>query len=168
MTVGEADIDVRIRLPEFKLNTGIDGGPLFKQHVHHFLQRYTTGVGANKVGAVYSGRQTISGATPIDLSGSLSSLVDGTTVSFPILMGIFAVNFSTTAGQTITMGGGSNPLASWVGATGDLVKIGPAGFLNLWNPIDGYAVVAGTGDILNFDTLAGTPELGLMLVGRLS
>lgn len=167
-TLGEAGFDLRVTIPEYKASTGIDAGQIYKNHVFSFIQRYSSGVGINKIGAVYSGRRIISGADPLDLSGSLTSVLDGSVVSFPILMGIFLVNYSTTAGQTVLVGAGSNPLINWIGASGDIVKIGPSGFLALWNPIDGYAVTNATADVLNFNTAAGSPELGVLLVGRLS
>lgn len=166
--VAEASIYQRIVIPEVKTSVGIGSDLHRYDHVYEFIRKYTSGVGANNVGAVFSGRQVVSGATPIDLSGSLTSVVDGTTVSFPLLMGVFLINYSTTPGEHILIGGGLNPITTIWGASGDIQRLDVGGFINLWNPIVGYAVTPATGDILNFAPGAGSPELGLLLVGRAS
>lgn len=166
--VDEARFDVDIRIPERKTALGIDQSPSYKDHVLKFVARYSNGVGVNKVDTAWSTYQVISGATDFDLRGSLTSVLDGSVVSFPIVMGLFIVNYSTTSGEYVTVGAGSNPWSTWLAASGDGVRVGPGGFKALWSPIDGYATTAGTGDILRVTPATGTPTVGLLLVGRQS
>lgn len=158
------DFACRIKAPERKTGIGIGQGVSLYDHVFEYIAKFENGTGANKVDAVYSAR--VSGATTIDLRSSLTSVLDGSVVSFPILMGFFVKNLSTTTLERLDIGAGSNPFITWLLATGDGVKVGPSGFLNLWSPIDGYAVTAGTGDILNVATPVGTPSWDILILGR--
>ena len=168
LLVDEALFDLDIRIPERNTSLGIDGSAAYKQHVLKFVGRYSNGVGVNKVDVAWSTRQVISGATDFDLRGGLTSLLNSAVVNFPIVMGLFVVNYSVTTGEYVTVGGGSNPWITWLTASGDGVRVGPEGFKALWSPRDGYATVAGTGDILRVTPAAGTPTVGLLVVGRQS
>jgi hypothetical protein len=158
-----------IKVVERKTGVGIGPAVSFVEHVFSIVQDYEQGTGANKIDCVYSNRNTaLSGGAPLDLRGSLASVLDGSTVSFPIVVGVFVKNLSSTPGEFITIGGGSNPFISWLSATGDGVKVGPGGSFQLFSPIDGYATTAGTADILQLTEGAGTPGVEVMIVGRQS
>lgn len=103
-----------------------------------------------------------------DLSGS--GLVDsfGNTVVATKIKTIILENRGTTGQDIIELGGGSNAFASWLGASGDVIKIGPGGVFLLHNPENaGYAVTAGTGDILQLVNAGSSQEVPytLILVG---
>lgn len=166
LTVDAADFNFRLVVPERKPTIGIGGRLQAYDHVFEFVNRYANGTGSNKVDCAYSVRAQAMGT--IDLRGSLASLCDGSTVIFPIVVGVFVVNLSTTAGEYIAVGGGSNPWLTWLGASGDLVRVGPGGFLALWSPVDGYATTAATGDILTLSAGAGAPTCDVLIVGRQS
>lgn len=163
------EINFRAAGLEYKTAQGMQSGLHSFPHVFEYRQRFEYGTGSNRVNAIWSQPPTavVNGSPQdIDLSGSLTSVVDGTVVSFPILMGMFIVNHSTTSGQYVTVGAGSNPFITWLTASGDGVRVYPGGFLPLWNPTDGYAVTGGTGDILRLASAAGSPLVSVLLVGR--
>lgn len=170
LSVDEANFNFRLVVPERYSGIGFGAKVLPFDHVFEHYARYANGTGANKVGAVYSRNGDVVNGTPLDLDlrGTLTSIVDGSVVNFPLVMGIVIRNNSTTAGQSLTIGAGSNPFISWLAATGDGVKIGPSGFKVLWNPIDAYATSAGTADILRIVSDVGTVNVDVMLIGRAS
>lgn len=161
-------LDIRFRavVNERKTAVGIQQNNSFYDHVYEYVAKFNNGTGSNKIDSVYSGRT--SGTQTLDLRGTLTSVLDGSTVNFPIVTGIFINNLSTTTLESLTIGAGSNPFITWLAATGDAVKCGPGGFFNLFSPIDGYATTAATGDILTVTAATGTPSWEIMVVGRAS
>ena len=102
----------------------------------------------------------------LDLSGSLTNAW-GTSILFTCIKGILIHNKSIVAGENLAVGGGSNPFINWVANASDIVNIGPDGILLLWNPsAAGYAVTAGTGDILKIDSGAATLSYDIVLIGE--
>lgn len=167
-----AEFNVNIRVPELDTSTLIGSRPTRADHIFEFIAKYANGTGASKIGAAYSARLSLSSAQNIDLSSSLTTW-DGSTVSFPILMGVFVKNLSTTSGETAQIGGGSDgagtaAVINWVAAAADIVNVGPSGFFALWDPIDGYAVTNSTADILRIEAAAGSPNVDVLIVGRAS
>lgn len=110
---------------------------------------FTTGAGANQVNEVFSDTRTLadSASENLDLAGSLTNAF-GVTVALARVKFIFIRNKSST--QVLSVGGAaSNQFINWVGDPTDVVKIRPGGFLLLVAPdATGYAVTAGTGDLL--------------------
>jgi len=161
-------LDIRFRAVcnERKTAVGIANNNSFYDHVYEMVAQFNNGTGANKVDSVYSARLT--GTQTLDMRGSLTSVLDGSTVNFPIITGVFLNNLSVTTLESLTIGGGSNPWITWLIATGDGLKCGPSGTFVLFSPIDGYATTAGTGDILTVTAAAGSPTWDIMVVGRQS
>lgn len=168
LTLGVADFQVRVTVPERKTGVGIQGGASEFAHIFDWFTRYEVGTGSNKVNAVYSKEEHALSATDLDLRGTLASVLDGSAVTFPIVTGIFFKNLSTTTGQYVTIGGSTNPFITWLAATGDGIRVGPGGFFMLWAPLDGYATTSGTADILTFTPATGTPTCSYMILGRSS
>lgn len=164
------DIRFEAKALEYKLSQGIQASPLQHPHVFSFFQRFEYGTGSGKVNCIWSQPPTavVNGAPQdIDLRGTLTSVVDGSVVDFPLIVGIFIVNHSTTSGQYVTVGAGSNPFIDWLTASGDGVRAKPGpGFLNLWSPLDAYQTTAGTADILRLASAAGSPQCSVLIVGR--
>lgn len=150
-----------------QLKTDLGSGPLagMMPEVLAYLDSYEPGSGENRVNRIYGAYTAGLSQLDLDLQGSLTGPF-GDTISFPIVMGIFVKNLSKTAGQNILIGGGTNPVTSWVGASGDIVKVGPGGLFALWSPIDGYTTTASTADILRLDPSSGTPPCAYLLIGR--
>jgi len=104
--------------------------------------------------------------TSLDLAGGLTDL-GGTAITMVEVTAITVKNNSTTTGEVLTIGAGSNPLLNWIIATGDGVKIGPGGVFHISSPYDGYAITAGTGDILFLDASTGdTIRVDYIIHGR--
>jgi hypothetical protein len=170
LEIADVELNMRLIARERKTGIGVGAGTSAYDHLWSYVARFQGGLGSNRVGAAYSGRHTIVNGTPLDLDlrSSLTSVLDGSVVSFPIVMGIFVSNLSTTSGQTIRIGAGGNPFISWLIATGDGLLVGPSGFKALWSPIDGYATTAATADILRLVSDVGTVSADVAILGRAS
>lgn len=150
------------------LETGTTGLSQTKTapHLLEFIADYATGTAASQQDRVYSTTLSLVGAAQtIDLLGSLTDSF-GAALSFVEVTGVFIKNNATTTGYTVTVGAGSNPWITWLKATGDAVVVGPGGFFAITSPLDGYAPVAGTGDILTIDPGANTFQVTVLIVGR--
>lgn len=167
MSVLGISFNSRITAQEYFSSFGPQGGsPLF-QHVFDHIAEYESGTGASKVNRIWALPPTaISGATNYDLQGAALLDLNGAAVTFPIVMGLFIKNLSTTSGQYVTVGASTTPWITWLGATGDAVRVGPSGKFELWSPIDGYATTASTGDVLTLTPATGTPSVAMLIVGR--
>lgn len=159
-------LDLQARATERE--TGIGIGSVSSQLIHDFVFRgeYANGTGSSQADVVHSGSISISTATTLDVRGSLSSVLTGDSVSFVEITGILVKNNSSTAGQYVTVGGGSNPVTSLWGASGDAAIVGPGGLMVLTSPIDGYATTAGTADVLTLTPATGTISVDYLIVGR--
>ncbi len=128
-----------------------------------YTKTFTNGTGNNQVDTTFHDKRTLSGAQQIDLSGGLTFMGDAQSFADVRLLAIH--NRSTVAAEKISLGSGINAWLNWVGTITDIVKVEPSGFFLLVAPLDGYAVVAGTGDILNVDPDSGTPDYDIILQG---
>ena len=159
-TSTSAKVRIRIEVEETKATDM--AGTMQMRHVFDIVPGggpgtvdYPDGSAAGSVDLVYSDSFSISGASTqtYDLAGSLTSILDGSAVTFTKIYGFAVVQDS--GAFVITVGAGSNPLLNWVVATGDGVKIGNLGYLVICDPTNGYAVTASTGDVLTL-TSTGT------------
>ncbi len=116
------------------------------------------GTGANQANRMFHDQRTIaaSGTDDLDLAGVLVDAL-GVTMTLARVKGIY-VSAASANTNNVLIGGGTNPLANWVGATGDIVSVRPGGVFFLMAPdVTAYAVTAGTGDILRIgNSAAGT------------
>lgn len=132
------------------------------------VAQYPSGTTSGKQDLLWEDTGSLVATTvDIDLAGVLTD-VFGAATSFVEITGLIIKNNTTTTAHTLTIGGGSNPWITWLGATGDKVVIGPSGHISLGNPVDGYAVTAGTGDILRLDSGANTISYTIQILGRSS
>lgn len=132
---------------------------------HSLADTLADGYETDEADLLWYDRRTLAATSEgIDLAGSLLD-VFGQTLTFGEIKGIYIYNRSTTTGQNLTVGGGSNPFITWLGTSGDEVVIGPSGALLLWNPKDGYEVTAATGDILTIDSGAASITYDIIIVG---
>ena len=158
-----SELNVNVRVTE----TGTGGlGVPTEIHQIGWALAMLTGTAANQSDRVWSSSGTLTATTlDLDLSGGLNTKVTGA-FNFVELTAIIIRNKATGTGANLIVGAGSNPIvAPWI-AAGDGAKIGPGGVLVLTSPIDGYAVVAGTGDILRLDSGAATVPYEILLIGR--
>lgn len=101
----------------------------------------------------------------LDLAGGLTD-ERGQTLTFARIKLIYIRNLMSTVGYKLNVGGGANPFATWLGAAGDIVTIGPDGELRLFDPsAAAYAVTAGTGDILRITAVGGNITYDVLLLG---
>ena len=88
-----------------------------------------------------------SATNTLDFSGSVSDAFGTSIVAVKVKMFYFH-NLSTTAGNTITLGGNVNEMLFWSAA--GTQTVGPNGRILIWEPsLAGKAVTAATGDILD-------------------
>lgn len=125
------------------------------------LFSFTDGTGANQIKSMFSDQRTLSASATedLDLAGSLTD-VYGATITFTKikLLAIFAASGNTN--DVLVGGAGSNGFTSWVGDATDVVKVKPGGALILVAPdATGYAVTAGTGDLLTITNSAGSTSV---------
>ena len=129
-----------------------------------------TGTGDWQSDTVWVDERTVTAAAEqLDLRGTLTSKLNGATLNFVEVSGIFVINTATALASVLSVGAGANPaFAGLFGATGDIFKVGPSGF-NFWfSPLDGGGLVpvAGTGDMLTIDPGAATITYRIAILGR--
>lgn len=125
-----------------------------------------SGVGANQASAIFADTRTLTtGANEtLDLNGVLSDLL-GVIVAFTKVKCLYIRNKGTTA---LTVGGAAaNGFVSPFGSATDVVKIPPGGCLLLFAPdVNGFAVVAATGDMLKIANAAGAScDYDIIIIG---
>jgi hypothetical protein len=118
-----------------------------------------TGTAANQADKYWSDQRTIAASSndDLDLAGSLTELITGT-LTFVRVKGIIVYASTANTNNVIIGGSASNPLINWVTGTNPAVVVRPGGLFCLIAPdATGYAVTAGTGDILRLSNSgAGT------------
>ena len=75
---------------------------------------------------------------------------------------VIVVNYSTTAAQIITVGGGTHPV---LGSDQYTVQAN-GGTAFILNPAPGYSVVTSSSDTLTLANASGTASVGLLVLGR--
>jgi len=133
---------------------------------HPLSDTLATGTAANQADKMwYDSHSLAATSEDLDLAGSLTD-VFGNTVTFVKVKAIIIHNKSTTATENLAVGGAAaNQFINWVANASDIVNVGPDGILFLWSPIDGYAVTAGTGDLLKIDAGSDTIAYDIIIIG---
>lgn len=117
-----------------------------------YQTQFSDGTGARQAKGCYHARRPLAAASEdLDLTGALVDAY-GTALLQAEIKGLFIWNDSATA--TLTLGAAaSNAWAALLGATGAIVLRPKSGFMVWTEDAAGWAVVAGTGDLLK---VAGT------------
>lgn len=118
---------------------------------------FTNGAGANQSDKVFADQRTVNASTndDLDLAGVLAD-VFGATLTFARIKGMLIASNPNNV-QNFSIGAGTNPFATWAGGTTPTVTLRPGGLFMLVAPdATGYAVTAGTGDILRIANGAGS------------
>jgi hypothetical protein len=113
-----------------------------------YEQAFESGTASEQCNLVFHDTRSLanSASEDLDLAGSLSSAF-GATLTYAKIKAIIIKNNSTT--QTLTVGGAAaNQFINWVADPTDKINIPPSGFFCLVAPLAGFAVTAGTGDLL--------------------
>ena len=142
---------------EFNLTSASGGTTASYRPVLNFTDALTSGTGLDTADQVWVSAATAitgSGTNAHDVAGGLTDAY-GNTLTFVKVKGLFIHNLSTTAGDTLTVGGDVNGLLIF-GTAAHTHTIGPNGVLFISEPsLAGKAVTAGTGDILDVTEDAG-------------
>jgi hypothetical protein len=119
-----------------------------------YNKQITDGVGENQMNLIWSDTRSLNATASedLDLAGGLTSGL-GATLTFARVKELAIVNNTTTAGFFLEVGGAaSNAWSTPFGSTNDVIKVAPGGCLKLSAPsAAGYAVTAGTADILKIN-----------------
>jgi len=127
------------------------------------------GTGSGQVNRAYVGSRSITaaGTEDIDLSGALLD-VNGDSVTLDLCKLIYVENTSTNGASVNLMNAASNGVGSgatgFVTATGDKWNI-PAGGCGLWYSPTGFAVTAGTGDLITVAAPGAAATYKLVILG---
>lgn len=105
------------------------------------------GTGAGQADRLFTDQRTISTNDDLDLAGVLVDAM-GTTLTFARIKAIMIEALAANT-NNITIGAATNPWATFLNATGT-ATLRPGGFVCAYagNDATGWAVTAGTGDIL--------------------
>ena len=134
-----------------------------------YAHTIASGTGPDKADGVYIAQATLASGADLDLDLS-ASLTDLFGAAFsPVKVGLIAiVNGSSTAGEFLHVGNGTNPaFAGLFGAPAHTVKVGPGGALMWSSPVDGLTVTNTTADVLRIHNGgASSQAFSIILVGR--
>lgn len=131
---------------------------------------FSDGTGANQVGQIWADTRTLSASATEDLDLSGTALVNaiGQSVAFTKIRGLLIRAAAGNTNNVIVGGATSNQWLTWVGAGTHTVTVRPGGLLLLAAPdATGYAVTAGTGDLLKIANSAGGSSVSydIVLIG---
>jgi hypothetical protein len=115
---------------------------------------FTDGTGNNQCDKIFHDQRTLPGGftEDIDLSGVLVGKLSTSTILFAKIKLLYVIN--THASYILTLGGSTFPFINMLAVSGDQIKIPPMGAMLMVAPLAGYAVTAGTGDILTIASSA--------------
>lgn len=151
------------------LSNTIDIGSAGYSFNKTFSQTFANGTGASQANQIWTDSREISGSgnDDLDMATSLTNAF-GTTLTFTSIKGIIISAASANGGNIEVGAEGTNPFASFFGDATDQLVIAPGGFFGLVNPAaDGYAVTAGTGDILRIANTDGSAvNYDIMIIGE--
>lgn len=111
---------------------------------------WPSGTAASQADRIFSDTRTIaaSGTDDLDLAGVLTDAF-GATCTFVRVRGLIVFANAANTNNVIVGNAAANGFITWVGAAAHTVTVRPGGLLALIAPdTTGYAVTAGTGDIL--------------------
>lgn len=117
----------------------------------------TDGVGINKAESIFRDQRTLtaSATEDIDLAGVLTDAF-GATISFTKVKAIMIYAATANTNNVQVGGAASNGFINWVSSPTDVIEVPPNSLFFLMNPTAaGYAVTAGTGDLLKITNGGG-------------
>lgn len=134
------------------------------QHFKKIAQAFTDGTGDDQLKKVYSDSQAATASVTYDLAGGLTD-GDGSAITFTTIKLIVIAAAAANAVNVEVGANASNDFATIFGNATDKLIIPPGGTLLLMAPDDGYAVTAGTGDILKVAAASSTAAWDILLAG---
>jgi hypothetical protein len=123
----------------------------------------TEGTGTGQGDRVYSDVLELAGANQsLDLSGSLTSKLNGATVSFAKIKGIYIRHRGTTSGQDLTVSGTG---LVFLGGTSPTITLKAGHLFVLGGSTEGYTVTNSSADTLTFAPGANTFDVEVIIWG---
>ena len=127
-----------------------------------------TGVTAGKADLVFADTRTLTASSTesLDLAGGLTDAF-GAAITFVEVVAILIKPASGNTNNVLVGGAASNGFATPFGDASDVIKVTPKGFLMLVSD-EGYAVTAGTGDLLKIANSGSGSSVtfDIVIVGR--
>jgi hypothetical protein len=124
------------------------------------------GTGSDQADLLFHDRRTLadSASESLVLTGTLKDKFDQV-LSFLSVKAFVLRNLSTT--QSLTVGNGANPWASWLGSPTSTAVVPPGGLLFLVSTGAGFPVTPATGDVLKIanGALGTSTDFDLVLLG---
>ena len=144
-----------------------DGSPRVSQDSNSLavITELTEGTGDGNADMVFHLRATA--ANGVTNTYDLASGVEdafGNTIVFSKIKQLAIVNLTTSALANINVGGGSNAVPIFANSS-DIFVLAPGGAIFLDNKNAGYAVTAGTGDLLRVTASGADVEYDIVIVG---
>lgn len=133
------------------------------------LVELADGTGANQANAVFSDQRTLaaSGTENLDLAGGLTD-VYGAALTFTRVKLLLVRAAAANVNDVLVGGAASNGFVTPFGDATDVVRVRPGGLLLLASAdATGFAVTAGTGDLLKMANSAGSTSVtyDIVIVG---
>lgn len=153
------------------LNSGLDIGTGKHQVNSTYSNVFTNGTGANQANEMFTDQRTIaaSGSEDLDLAGSLTDAF-GTSIVFTSIKAVIISAASANTNDVVVGGAASNTFDGWFNDSSDKLNIKPGGMFCITNPeANGYAVTAGTGDLLTIaNSSSGTSvTYDIIIIGEI-
>ena len=157
------DFKLRLDLIAYETQTK-DTGVASLRHLEEVLEELPTGTASGQMDRVWSDKRNLAATSEtLDVLASLTSQLDGSTLSF-VELNLVYIRHRSASGD-LKIGGGSNVLPLFDN-TSDILPIKPGGYFLWFAPNDGITPVAGTGDLLQVDAGAATIDYTVILGGR--
>lgn len=164
-------VDVGMYLKARQTGSNDYGGPDFAPKIEALMQ-FTNGTVSDQADKLFVDERAFASSTAdtIDLAGVLTDAF-GATITFAEIVGVIIINASKAGVRntvTLSVGAGTNPWFGLFGATGDVVKVPPGGFIAMFAPdASGYGTVtAATADILTITPGAAAGTYQIAILGR--
>jgi hypothetical protein len=153
-TTVNGNMTLRLNLTHENPESGSTASESFPQITYNVA----SGTTASSMDKLWTDTRTLaaSATEDLDLAGALVNKLGDTTVFADVRL-ICVVASSANTNNVLVGGAASNQFINWVGNVTDIVVVKPGGILFLYTPTDpGYAVTAGTGDLLKIANSGGT------------
>lgn len=130
---------------------------------------FRDGTGESQIKKIFNAHSTLaaSSAEDFDLAGGIVNAM-GDLLTFTKVRVLIVRAHPANVNNLIVGGASSNQFASWLGGASHTVTVRPGGLIALVAPdVTGYAVAAGTGDILRITNAAGgsSVQYDIILLG---
>lgn len=126
------------------------------------------GTEADQANIVWYDTRTLAATSEqLDFAGGVTDAF-GDALTFATIKLLLIRNKNTTTAHTLVIGGGTtNPMTTIFGstATNCTETIGPSGWTDKHNPIDGFAVTGGSADTLKLDAGTNTVVYDIIVLG---